>query len=479
MAGGETPRSWSVAPTLAWFSALLIGTLLVVDGSVRPLTRLIEHRPGEAEDRPSPGPGFTGGGGGGAGELQRQGEEVPPLPPPHHSGTASTYSGQTIEDPCVSGAGDDCARAMDPFYAQLAHVEQQEAGALARVSHYGDSMVADDYIAARARERLQSSFGDGGAGFVFLAQPNRWYHRQGVEHSASNGWTVKSITGTLSSDGLYGVGGTSFEAIGAGASATFRTTKKGPRGDKVSRYELYYLAQPKGGGVDLEVDGVVAASVDTKGAVKPGYAAVSVADGAHTLKVKVTGGRVRAFGVVMERDQGAVYENMGVVSGSAKAFTNIQGDHWREQLAHRAADLIVVMLGTNEAGWIGNTKKQLGDYEALFAQVIAQIRKGRPGGACLVMAPLDSAEVEGGKLVSKPVIPGLVAAQRAAAQAQGCAFWDTYTWMGGKSSAAKWGKKGLLAGDYTHPTKKGGAAIADGLFDALMAGFDAWKAKHK
>ena len=68
------------------------------------------------------------------------------------------------------------------------------------------------------------------------------------------------------------------------------------------------------------------------------------------------------------------------------------------------------------------------------------------------------------------MMPLLIAAQRKAAHAQGCAFYSTYDWMGGKGAAAKWFGKGLVGSDFQHLSTKGANKLADGVFDALMAG---------
>ena len=52
-------------------------------------------------------------------------------------------------------------------------------------------------------------------------------------------------------------------------------------------------------------------------------------------------------------------------------------------------------------------------------------------------------------------MPLLVDAQRKAAHSQGCAFYSTYAWMGGKGSAQKWFRKGLVGSDFQHLSRKG------------------------
>ena len=65
-----------------------------------------------------------------------------------------------------------------------------------------------------------------------------------------------------------------------------------------------------------------------------------------------------------------------------------------------------------------------------------------------------------------------------AATASGCAFWDAFKWMGGQGSVLKWRRRNEWEPDLTHPNRIGAAKLADGLIDALLAGFDAYREKH-
>ena len=67
---------------------------------------------------------------------------------------------QPVEDPT--------GRALDRFFAALARSDDGEAGALTRVSHFGDSSIGTDGLPHAIRRRFQARFGDGGAGFVNL-----------------------------------------------------------------------------------------------------------------------------------------------------------------------------------------------------------------------------------------------------------------------------------------------------------------------
>ncbi len=88
-----------------------------------------------------------------------------------------------------------------------------------------------------------------------------------------------------------------------------------------------------------------------------------------------------------------------------------------------------------------------------------------------MVSPTDQAEAKDGGYPSRPVMPVLVEAQRKAAHALGCAFYSTYAWMGGRGSAARWFRNGLVGSDFQHLSRKGANKMADGVFDALMTGF--------
>ena len=66
-------------------------------------------------------------------------------------------------------------------------------------------------------------------------------------------------------------------------------------------------------------------------------------------------------------------------------------------------------------------------------------------------------------------MPRIVDGQRAAAFEVGCAFYDTYSAMGGELSMVRWMRRGLASSDLTHPSPEGGAVLAEGLFRALEA----------
>jgi lysophospholipase L1-like esterase len=369
---------------------------------------------------------------------------------------------------------DPTGHALDAFYARLHDTDARKPGAVSRVLYYGDSTIASDYISGTVRRRLQARFGDAGHGFILVANPWEWYFHNDVLHGSDGDWKASKLAGPITNDGFYGLGGVSFASYGGG-SALFGTAAHGDFGRKVSRFDVYYLEQPGGGDVELDVKGLPADRFSTRGDAKVSRIhALRVPDGEAKLAVHAMGGGpVRLFGVALERDQpGVVVDALGSHAAMAVYWQRQDRQHWADQLALRDPALIVFQYGTNESDlW----KLDRAEYEAALAGLVDELREAAPHASVIVVAPLDRAQDQGGKLVTKPVILDLVAIQRRVALSHGAAFWCTFDAMGGEGSMARWvkAKPQLGGGDLTHPTPLGAEVLGDMLSDALVKGYQA------
>jgi hypothetical protein len=472
----DRDRDWSIAPTLAVFVVAIVPALAIT-GHWNSVRELIDRAPGVEAEAQAAGPTFVQ-------QEQHQADvisddEVDDLAETDNAATDTATGGGAastddtvkpvktpIEDSCIDGTDDACKRwAMDGFYDALAHADTS----LARTTLWGDSVTAEGYIADGIRARFDRTYDDGGAGFVFLAQPSRWYQNTAARQSQSGSWLINSIVSNETRDHLYGYGGVSFSGT-SGDVATVRTAKSGP-GSKVSHVEVYYLQSPKGGTADVLIDGEVQATIDSQAdTTSSAFTALDVDDGAHEIQVKVTKGKLRGYGVTMDRATGVAVDSLGVVSNTAKAMSSIDATEWREQLGHRKSALMMILLGTNESQWLSGAKA-MKEYQTYWAKLLDQMRKGNPDGTCLVIGTLDAGDLDGDKFVGRASIDAMLGVERKAAKAAGCAFWDSRAYMGGKASSRKWYKKGLMSGDFAHLTKKGGHVLGAGIVEALEAGY--------
>jgi lysophospholipase L1-like esterase len=474
-------RSWTIAPVLLWFCGCLIAALCVLDGGVDAIADRFRARREPAPAAPSgAGPVFAArpidvaeaepaepaqASGAPAPRPAAGGLHIEVDNPPGTIVAADRSRILALEDHCLDGRPEECKRwAMDAFYRAAREAKRGKLGRALRVSWYGDSVIATDAVPAGLRARLQEDLGNGGPGFVYVVPPHRFCGHEAITRAQGGAWSVHAITAAVIPDGMYGVGGSTAETDGGRATIKLVT-------GTASQVELYYLAQPRGGSVAITADGKPLATVDTRGpARQPGFATASVAAGAQKFDLAARG-KVRLFGVSLENAGGAVVDNLGVVSVNLKSFDANKAEHFQSELKHRGADLVMLMIGANEAEWLNPGDRDTRDYATRYGKLLAQVRAAVPEASCLVVSPTDQAEARDGTYVSRPVMPMLISAQRTAAHEAGCAFYSTYGWMGGQGSAARWFRKGMVGTDFQHLSHKGADALADGLFRTLVAGY--------
>jgi len=356
----------------------------------------------------------------------------------------------------------------------LRRAASREAGAIARVAHYGDSSVAADEITQTLRRRLQLRFGDAGHGFMLMAKGDMHYKHRDTSHTESDGWEISSVVRRGLKSGYYGYGGVVARAFG-GEYSSFGTTNKGPIGNAVSRFEIFYQKVPNGGELRLSIDGGEVRTVRTRAEVtEDAWHVIDVPDGEHNLMIR-TNGEVRAYGVVQERaGPGVVYDSLGLVGARADRLLDFDPEHISRQIARRSPDLIVLAFGGNEAGndWLDPEK-----YADGLRKVLKLMRAGNPKASCLLFSPVDQAErTPRGRIITLSVLPAIVFTQRDVAKSEGCAFFDAWTAMGGEGAMEQWfeARPRLASSDLRHLTPQGYAVIGTAYYKALLEGFAAY-----
>ncbi len=486
----------SLAPILGWLGLAVLAGVFVLDGSVGALTgRLTAQRSeplahnalgalaptadpqtglvaGEraagAADGQADGQADVDGEGalaalpGGAAERALAAADELALAAAAGAAGAAPPRAPALLDPCVDGDEAHCQRrALDGFREALAHGRKGDLGRPLRLSVFGDSVVATDELPGRLRHLAAAELGDGGPGFVYAHSPHRFCSHEAITRTSSGSWTSYAVSLTSVRDRFYGFGG----ATTATDGGTVTTRIKG---EPATHIAVHYLAQPRGGQLEIFRDRqeTPLATVDSR--AERAVAAVAtavVAEGAHSILLRATGA-VRLFGLVLERDRGAVVDNLGIVSVTAKSLARNDRAHWTAQIKARAPDLVLLMIGANEAQWLQGGANEMREYTEKYTELLRPIREG--GAGCLVISPLDQVEITDGRIVSRKISTRIVEAQRTAAVAAGCAFFDSLSWMGGPGSAARWRRRAWLSGDYIHMTKKGSEQLGNALFALLF-----------
>lgn len=367
---------------------------------------------------------------------------------------------------------DPSGEALDDFFRHLAAVERKEPKAIARVSYWGDSIVAGDFVTTTLRRKLQRRFGDAGHGFMLMASAWPGYFHNDVKRFGAPGWQVSRVVGPFAKDGLYGLGGVSFRSEGPGVFSRFATARTGTFGRSVSRFALDYLEHPDGGTIKVSIDGVERETLSTRaGATRSVAKVYEVPDGEHELEVRATSAGVRAFGVWMERDEpGVVVDAIGIQGCRIRFLDQTDDAHFAEQLRLRDPSLTVFHYGMNESE--DGEKFPLDQYESTMKAVLEQVKRALPRASCLLIGPMDRADRKGEVYTSRPVIPKLAAIQRKVAGEVGCAYWDTYGAMGGPGSMGTWVQRGLGGADLAHPSSAGADLLGGWIYLALMEAYE-------
>lgn len=371
---------------------------------------------------------------------------------------ADYVSRHDVENPEIVDFGD---HSLDPFFEKLARVARGAPGAIVRIGTYGDSNWTNDRTAGEIRRRLQAAFGDAGHGWVSFGIPWGWYHHQNIQHGTTGAWTTWNPTAQTVRDGLYGFAGASAESTQVGATAWVETAKAGdPVGTTVSAYEMAYLAQPKGGSFEVLIDGESQGIIESDApAAEMKFERYKVTDAAHRFTVKVKKGRVRLFGVSLERDvTGVVVDGIGINALSAITWWRMNEAFMTAGLAHRGYDLILESTGTNM--WSPQR------HPALLTKVIELWRAALPKASMMLWSPPDFMHPDTNR--SEPRMLQCTKEKHDIAQTNKIGYWDQYASMGGWGSAVKFHKDGWDEPDGVHFGPRLSAYLGERFVHALL-----------
>lgn len=331
-----------------------------------------------------------------------------------------------------------------------------------RILHLGDSHVASDYITGIARHRLQEMYGDAGRGFSHIDQA--WGYGGRRLKRTDRDWVRDRIVDRNRAGRPFGFSGISIESKRKNAKAVYRVEPE----DRTVR--VYYQAQPGGAPVDVLLDGKKIGAFETDGdRVSKIFAAELGAGGRRKLTLVARGKKARLYGISFETgNPGVLYDSIGPVGADAKVYLQLDPASFSEHLIAHAPDLVVLMVGGNDAlkirkGWT-TLEKVTSDHENL----LRFLREKLPEADCMLWTPMDAGEKTKRGVVSKRYLGEVRQMQLEVAKRHGCAVWDMYRSMGGAESIGRWVKARVMNRDLVHP-KRRAADLLGSLF------VDAWK----
>lgn len=363
---------------------------------------------------------------------------------------------------------------MKRLHAALGRAEAGEGQA--RLVFFGASHVASDLFTGHIRRELQARYGDAGHGFVVPVHPWRTYRHRDINiESDGKRWKTHRVRVGDSEIEPVGVAGVAMASSRPGSFGLLRTVEDGDFGTAAEVFELYYLKVPRGGELDVIIDGRAARRISTRGSKREtGYATFRVPDGPHTFELRTTSKRpVWLFGASVERDRpGVIVDTLGI-NGSRARYQLLWDDEiYREHLKRRDPDLVVLAYGTNESG----DEAPLEDYERDLRAVVGRVRDTVPEASCLLVGPSDRPlQVEDRVFEDRVRTSELIEIQHRVALELGCGFFDLVAFQGGPLSMVQWAANDppYASQDHIHYTRLGYQRLGEVLLSALLEGASA------
>ena len=365
--------------------------------------------------------------------------------------------GVDIIDNCV---GDGCARkSLDRFYRTLSRAGSTQKQP--RILHLGDSHLAADYISGKIRNTLQEKFGKAGRGFTHIDQRSRFGGRR--LKRAEKHWKKQRHVDLHRKKLDFGFSGISLESKSKKSKVTYRLDAKD------SQVTIYFQPQTKGGKMSVLVDGKSIGTLDTATDPKSVTQTFTWKKPAKVLTLRALGPRVKLYGISFETGaNGVFFDSIGPVGADAKLYTEFGKDSFNAHLRSYNPDLVILMVGGNDAMKMRKDWTSLQKVEDDHKHVIQNLRKEHPQADCMIWSPMDAGKRRGKKIMSREKISAVAAMQARVAKEMGCAYWDLYSFMGGEGSVARWSKAGVMNKDLIHPKRAAADLIGRAFSSALL-----------
>ena len=329
--------------------------------------------------------------------------------------------------------------------------QSHKGGAPVHILQFGDSHTASDDWVNSMRTAAQKYLGDGGPGFVQAGHPYRGYRRFDATGANTPGWKTEGTMQTRE-DPNQGLSGISISTDRAG-----QTVSLGGSGQAL---EIFYLRQPGGGKLEVQVDDQIIGMIATDGDSGSGAYQTVLNPGPHQLLLRtLENAPVRLFGWALDNPHGITFETLGINGAQASIMLEWNEQVWSAAVAARNPALVILAYGTNEANSPKWTEAQ---YRADLLAVLDRVRRAAPSASILMVGPPDC-----GRLRPLAHLAEVIEVQRDVAKAQNVAFFDWRAHMGGAGMMKRWVQAGLAQADYIHLSSAGYQTLGKMLFDQL------------
>lgn len=333
-----------------------------------------------------------------------------------------------------------------------------ENGRLARIAVVGDSYIEGDIFTQDLRELMQTAYGGQGVGYVSMHSDFPGFRRSVKQ--GGKGW--KTYMANKKADRKYLDLAEQYSIPSGEATATYKGTSALGHTAEWSCSRFLFIA-PENSIISVKTS---AGEWSERNIVaSDSVQCIEIAEPTTSFEIKTSSPKLVGLGVWLDGESGISLDCMSSRGFSGITLTKINPSLCRDMASVIDYNLIILEFGINA---MSSSQKNYSVYSDRMVEVINHVRKCYPRSDILVMGVGDRGEKRGGTVRSMSTAPAMINAQRDAARRAHCLFWDTREAMGGEDAVVEWSNAGLINKDYIHMTHKGGARLAEALFQAIQ-----------
>ena len=381
--------------------------------------------------------------------------------------------------------GDNNATSLFSFFEAL---KNASSGPRVHIFHYGDSQIEGDRMTNIVREKLQAQFGGSGCGLISplpvappssinLTQSSNWMRHS--SYGYDNGKCGHQNFGPMCAFARFTpINAAADSNITAEAYVEFRpSSMAAPRCKQYEEVILFYGKCTHPCEVTLLADDIAIASQ-----------ILPVSAGSESITFSVPSSKRLRFnfkaaaspdiyGFSFNSMKGVGVSNIALRGNDGGAFYRVNSNSMQPAFQDLNAGLFILQFGGNSVPYLSG-RESARKHGASFRSHIQRFKAMHPGAAVIVIGPSDMSTSKDGVFQTWPFLEELNQGMKEAAFAEGCAFWDMFSVMGGRNSMIQWvNHNPPYAGpDYTHFTPAGARKMAELLSKAILDEYALWLA---
>ena len=262
------------------------------------------------------------------------------------------------------------------WFAQLAKIEYGDT-AQAVIAMIGDSWTFRDNITKTLLSRLQTAYGNAGAGFVGGSLGNQSGSADVTTFTKSGGWVETDEAADTKAIDLA-------ELTATAANETLTLTA-----DNTEGFVIHYYQQVGGGSFRYRINGGSWTNVDTAGA--DGHQTVGIDGlvlGSNTIEIEsLDTDPIQIMGIDCQNTQAGVrLHSLGNGGSRVADWVNANEASFQSQLQELNPHLVMIMLGTNDMRNDDTVEEFYDDHKTLIARIQAAL----PYAQIVLVSPGDN-----------------------------------------------------------------------------------------